>query len=179
MREEMKGQRALVLWFTGLPGAGKSTIANLVERKLAVHGRQTMLLDGDNLRQGLNSDLGFDAASRSENVRRVGEVAKLMTDAGLIVIVALVSPFRADRDRAAALLPEGRFLEIFVDTPPEVCRARDAKGLYALADKGRIANLTGRDQPYEPPLKPALVLHTPELTAEEAADQVVALVVGH
>jgi bifunctional enzyme CysN/CysC len=178
MREEMKGQRALVLWFTGLPGAGKSTIANLVERKLAVHGRQTMLLDGDNLRQGLNADLGFDAASRSENVRRVGEVAKLMTDAGLIVIVALVSPFRADRDRAAALLPEGRFLEIFVDTPAEVCRARDAKGLYALADKGQVANLTGRDQPYEPPLKPALVLRTPELTAEEAADRVVALVVG-
>jgi bifunctional enzyme CysN/CysC len=178
MREEMKGQRALVLWFTGLPGAGKSTIANLVERKLAVHGRQTMLLDGDNLRQGLNADLGFDAASRSENVRRVGEVAKLMTDAGLIVIVALVSPFRADRDRAAALLPEGRFLEIFVDTPAEVCRARDAKGLYALADKGQVANLTGRDQPYEPPLKPALVLRTPELTADEAADRVVALVVA-
>jgi bifunctional enzyme CysN/CysC len=178
MREEMKGQRALVLWFTGLPGAGKSTIANLVERKLAVYGRQTMLLDGDNLRQGLNADLGFDAASRSENVRRVGEVAKLMTDAGLIVIVALVSPFRADRDRAAALLPEGSFLEIFVDTPPEVCRSRDAKGLYALADKGQVANLTGRDQPYEPPLRPALVLRTPELTAEKAADRVVALVVG-
>ena len=176
MREETKGQRAMVLWFTGLPCAGKSTIANLVERKLAGRGLQTMLLDGDNLRQGLNSDLGFDAASRSENVRRVGEVAKLMTDAGLIVIVALVSPFRADRARAAALLPEGRFLEIFVDTPPEVCRARDAKGLYALADKGRVANLTGRDQPYEPPLKPALVLRTPELTAEEAADRVVASV---
>jgi bifunctional enzyme CysN/CysC len=175
MREETKGQRALVLWLTGLPGAGKSTIANLVERKLVARGRQTMLLDGDNLRQGLNSDLGFDTASRSENVRRVGEVAKLMTDAGLIVIVALVSPFRADRDRAAALLPEGRFFEIFVDTPPEICRARDAKGLYALADKGQVTNLTGRDQPYEPPLKPALVLHTPQLTAEEAADRVVAL----
>jgi bifunctional enzyme CysN/CysC len=176
MREEMKGQRALVLWFTGLPCAGKSTIANLVERKLAMHGRQTMLLDGDNLRQGLNSDLGFDAASRSENVRRVGEVAKLMTDAGLIVIVALVSPFRADRDHAAALLPKDRFLEVYVDTPPEVCRARDAKGLYALADKGRVANLTGRDQPYEPPLHPAVVLRTPELTAEEAAERVVDLV---
>ncbi len=178
MREEMKGQRAMVLWFTGLPGAGKSTIANLVERKLAVHGRQTMLLDGDNLRQGLNSDLGFDAAARAENVRRVGEVAKLMTDAGLIVIVALVSPFRADRDRARALLPGGRFHEIFVDTPAEVCRARDAKGLYALADKGRVSNLTGRDQPYEPPLDPALVLRTPELTADDAADRVVALVLG-
>ncbi len=179
MREEMKGQRAVVLWLTGLPGAGKSTIANLVERKLATHGRQTMLLDGDNLRQGLNSDLAFDAASRSENVRRVGEVAKLMTDAGLIVIVALVSPFSADRNRAAALLPEGRFLEIFIDTPAEVCRARDAKGLYALADKGQVANLTGRDQPYEPPVEPALVLRTLELSADEAADRVVELVLGH
>jgi bifunctional enzyme CysN/CysC len=178
MREEMKGQRAVVLWLTGLPGAGKSTIANLVERKLATHGRQTMLLDGDNLRQGLNSDLAFDAASRSENVRRVGEVAKLMTDAGLIVIVALVSPFRADRARAAALLPEGRFLEIFIDTPAEVCRARDAKGLYALADKGQVANLTGRDQAYESPLEPALVLRTLELTADEAAARVVELVLG-
>src|SRR5207302_4601137 len=142
-----KGQRALVLWFTGLPGAGKSTIANLVERKLAVHGRQTMLLDGDNLRQGLNVDLGFDAAARSENVRRVGEVAKLMADAGLITIVALVSPFRADREKAAMVMPEGRFLEIFVDTPPEVCRQRDTKGLYAKASKGQVSNMTGQDQP--------------------------------
>jgi bifunctional enzyme CysN/CysC len=131
------------------------------------------------LRQGLNSDLGFDAASRSENVRRVGEVARLMTDAGLIVIVALVSPFRADRARAAALLPEGRFLEIFVDTPEEVCRARDATGLYALADKGLVANFTGRDQTYEAPAKPALVLRTLELTAEEAADRVVDLIFGY
>ena len=144
----MKAQRALVLWLTGLPGSGKSTIANLVERKLAALGRQTMLLDGDNLRQGLNADLGFDAAARSENVRRVGEVAKLMADAGLIVIVALVSPFRADRTRAAALLPEGRFLEIFVDTPIEVCRAARPQGPLRAGRQG-----PGR-QPHRP--RPAL-----------------------
>jgi bifunctional enzyme CysN/CysC len=178
MREAAKAQRALVLWMTGLPGAGKSTIANLVERKLVALGRQTMLLDGDNLRQGLNADLGFDAGARSENVRRVGEVAKLMVDAGLIVIVALVSPFRADRARAAALLPEGRFLEIFIDTPAEVCRQRDAKGLYALADKGQVSNFTGRDQVYEAPSDPALMLRTPELTVEQAADRVVELALG-
>jgi bifunctional enzyme CysN/CysC len=175
-RAAMKGQRPLVLWLTGLPGAGKSTIADLVERKLVEHGRQTMLLDGDNLRQGINSDLGFDSASRVENVRRVGEIARLMTDAGLIAIVALVSPFRADRLRAASLLPAGSFVEIFVDTPIEVCRQRDTKGLHALADKGQLANLTGRGQPYEPPEQPALVLRTTELSAAEAADRVVALV---
>jgi bifunctional enzyme CysN/CysC len=175
-RAAMKGQKPLVLWLTGLPGAGKSTIADLVERKLAERGRQTMLLDGDNLRQGINSDLGFDSASRAENVRRVGEIARLMTEAGLIVIVALVSPFRADRLRAASRLPAGSFIEIFVDTPLEVCRQRDTKGLHALADKGRLANLTGRDQPYEPPEQPALVLRTTELSAAEAADKVVALV---
>jgi len=175
-RAAMKGQRPLVLWLTGLPGAGKSTIADLVERKLVEHGRQTMLLDGDNLRQGINSDLGFDSASRAENVRRVGEIAKLMTDAGLIAIVALVSPFRADRARAASLLPPGSFVEIFIDTPIEVCRQRDTKGLHALADKGRLSNLTGRDQPYEPPEQAALVLRTTELSAAEAADRVVALV---
>jgi bifunctional enzyme CysN/CysC len=176
VREAVKGQKSLVVWFTGLPASGKSTIANLVEAKLVAVGRHTMLLDGDNLRQGLNADLGFDVAARTENVRRVGEVAKLMTDAGLITIVALVSPFRADRERAAMLLPEGRFLEVFVDTPPEVCRQRDTKGLYAKASKGRVSNLTGRDQAYEPPSAPALVVRTTESTPNEAADQVVRLV---
>ena len=177
LRADAKAQSPLVVWLTGLPGSGKSTIANIVESKLAALGRQTMLLDGDNLRQGLNADLGFDAAGRSENVRRVGEVAKLMTDAGLIAIVALVSPFRADRARAAALLPEGRFLEVFVDTPIEVCRRRDPKGLYEKADRGKVLNLTGRDQPYEAPEEPDLVLRTAELTAEQAADRVVELVI--
>jgi bifunctional enzyme CysN/CysC len=177
LRAELKAQQPLVVWLTGLPGSGKSTIANLVERKLAALGRQTMLLDGDNLRQGLNADLGFDPAGRSENVRRVGEVAKLMADAGLIVVVALVSPFQADRTRAAALLPEGRFLEIHVDAPVELCRQRDPKGLYAKADRGHIADLTGKDQPYEAPEDPALVLRTAEQTAEEASDCVVGLVI--
>ncbi|MGZ5907951.1 MAG: adenylyl-sulfate kinase [Reyranella sp.] len=176
LRAEIKAQHPLVVWLTGLPGSGKSTIANIVERKLVALGRQTMLLDGDNLRQGLNADLGFDPAGRSENVRRVGEVAKLMADAGLIVIVALVSPFQADRTRAAALLPEGRFLEIFVHAPIEVCRERDPKGLYEKADRGKVINLTGRDQPYEVPEDPALVLRTAELTAEDAADRVLELV---
>jgi bifunctional enzyme CysN/CysC len=177
LRAELKAQQPLVVWLTGLPGSGKSTIANLVEAKLAALGRQTMLLDGDNLRQGLNADLGFSATARSENVRRVGEVAKLMADAGLIVIVALVSPFQADRRRAAALLPEGRFLEIHVDAPAELCRQRDPKGLYAKAERGKVANLTGHDQAYEAPDEPTLVLHTAEQTAEEAADRVVNLVI--
>ena len=138
-----------------------------------------MLLDGDNLRQGLNADLGFDAAARSENVRRVGEVAKLMADAGLIVIVALVSPFRADRTRAASLLPNGRFLEVFIDTPADVCRQRDVKGLYRKADAGNVSNVTGRDQPYEPPETPALVLATVELDAETAAERLLAMVLTH
>ena len=177
VRAGVKAQQPLVVWLTGLPGSGKSTIANIVERRLVSLGRQTMLLDGDNLRHGLNVDLGFDAAGRVENVRRVGEVAKLMADAGLIVIVALVSPFQADRTRAAALLPEGRFLEIFVDTPLEVCRQRDPKGLYARADSGRIADLTGRDQLYEAPRDPDLVLKTTALDADEAAERVVDLVI--
>ncbi len=176
LRADLKAQQPLVVWLTGLPGSGKSTIANIVERKLAAAGRHTMLLDGDNLRQGLNADLGFDAAARSENVRRVGEVAKLLADAGLIAIVALVSPFQADRTRAAALLPEGRFLEVFVDTPLAICRQRDPKGLYRKPEQGQLAHLTGRDQPYEAPEDPALVLNTAELGAEEAADRVIELV---
>ncbi|MBS0521212.1 MAG: adenylyl-sulfate kinase [Proteobacteria bacterium] len=178
LRAAMKGQQPLVLWLTGLPGAGKSTIANLVERRLVAAGRHTMLLDGDNLRQGLNADLGFDPPARLENVRRVGEVAKILTEAGLIVIVALVSPFRADRARAAALFPEGRFLEIFVDTPPEVCRSRDVKGLYRKAQAGQITNLTGLGQAYEPPEQPALVLRTTGLDADAAAALVFDLVMA-
>ncbi|QCI65016.1 sulfate adenylyltransferase subunit CysN [Phreatobacter stygius] len=178
VRAALKSQFPLTVWLTGLPGSGKSTIANLVERRLAALGRHTTLLDGDNLRQGLNADLGFDAAARAENVRRVGEVAKLMTEAGLITLVALVSPFRADRDRVASLFPIGQFVEVFVDASPETCRARDPKGLYAKADAGRIVNFTGRDQAYEPPQTPALVLRSEELSAEEAAERVVDLILA-
>ncbi|RAI45840.1 sulfate adenylyltransferase subunit CysN [Rhodoplanes roseus] len=173
VRAWVKTQQPLAVWLTGLPGSGKSTIAALAERRLVALGHHTMLLDGDNVRQGLNADLGFDAASRAENVRRVGEVAKLMTDAGLIVLVALVSPFRADRERAAGLFPAGRFMEVLVDASPETCRARDPKGLYAKAESGRIVNFTGRDQAYEPPTAPALVLATDEIGPEIAAERLV------
>ncbi|NVO15528.1 MAG: sulfate adenylyltransferase subunit CysN [Rhodoplanes sp.] len=173
VRAWLKGQRPLAVWLTGMPGSGKSTIASLAERRLVALGHHTMLLDGDNVRQGLNADLGFDAPSRAENVRRVGEVARLMTDAGLIVLVALVSPFRADRDRAAALFPSDRFMEVLVHASPETCRTRDPKGLYAKAEQGRIVNFTGRDQPYEPPLSPSLVLTTDELAPAQAAERLV------
>lgn len=178
MRAAMKGQQPLVVWLTGLPGAGKSTIANNLERRLVAAGRHTMLLDGDNLRQGLNADLGFDPPARLENVRRVGEVARILADAGLIVIVALVSPFRADRARAAALFDEGRFVEVFVDTPPEVCRARDVKGLYRKAQAGQITNFTGLGQAYEPPEQPALVVKAADMDADQAASIVFDLVMA-
>lgn len=176
-RAATAAQTPCVVWLTGLSGSGKSTIANLVERRLVDLGRHTMLLDGDNLRQGLNADLGFDETSRTENVRRVGEVAKLLHDAGLIVIAALVSPFRADRARVASLLPPGRFFEVFVDAPIEICRERDPKGLYAKAEAGKIVNFTGRDQAYETPLAPALWLKTDQLSADEAADQILQYVI--
>ncbi len=169
MRAAQKGQKPLVVWLTGLPGAGKSTIANLLERHLVAAGHHTILLDGDNLRQGVNADLGFDPTARTENVRRVGEIAKLMTDAGLIAIVALVSPFQADRARAAALVPAGRFVEVFVDTPPEICRQRDTKGLYRKAEAGLVSNVTGRDQAYEPPEAPAIALPAGKLDAASCA----------
>jgi bifunctional enzyme CysN/CysC len=175
-RAHAKGQLPLVAWLTGLPGSGKSTIASLVESRLHALGHHCAILDGDALRQGLNADLGFEPAARSENVRRVGEVAKMMTEAGLIVLVALVSPFRADRERVAALFPQGRFLEVFIDAPIETCRARDPKGLYAKADDGKIVGFTGRDQPYEPPLAPSLVLDTAREPAEILAARLAALI---
>jgi bifunctional enzyme CysN/CysC len=167
---KLKGQRPAVLWFTGLSGAGKSTIANLVEKKLAARGRHTFLLDGDNVRHGLNQDLGFTEADRIENIRRIGEVAKLMADAGLIVLTAFISPFRAEREMVRKMLPDGEFIEVFVDTPLAEAEKRDTKGLYAKARAGELKNFTGIDSPYEPPQKPEIRIDTTEMSAEAAAD---------
>ncbi|HWU92729.1 MAG TPA: sulfate adenylyltransferase subunit CysN [Sphingomicrobium sp.] len=168
-----KGQRPAVLWFTGLSGAGKSTIANLVEKRLAALGRHTFLLDGDNVRHGLNRDLGFTEEDRIENIRRVGEVARLMADAGLIVLAAFISPFRADREMVRAMLPEGEFIEVFVDTPLGEAEKRDSKGLYAKARAGEIANFTGIDSPYEAPEAPEIRIDTTVVSAEDAAALIV------
>ncbi len=170
----LKQQQPAVLWFTGLSGAGKSTIANLVERKLVALGRHTFLLDGDNVRQGLNRDLGFTEIDRVENIRRVAEVARLMSDAGLIVIAALISPFRAERELARAIMAPGEFVEVFVDTPLAEAEARDTKGLYAKARAGQLRNFTGIDSPYEAPATPELRIDTTVMSAEDAADQIVA-----
>jgi bifunctional enzyme CysN/CysC len=165
----LKNQKAKLLWFTGLSGSGKSTIANEVEKSLALMNRHTFLLDGDNVRHGLNKDLGFTEADRIENIRRVGEVATLMADAGLIVLTAFISPFRAERDMVRAMLPEGEFVEIFVDTPLEVAEARDVKGLYKKARSGALKNFTGIDSPYEAPLQPEITVNTVEMSPAEAA----------
>jgi bifunctional enzyme CysN/CysC len=169
----MKNQRPRVLWFTGLSGSGKSTIANEVEKQLFLMNRHTFLLDGDNVRHGLNRDLGFTEADRIENIRRVGEVAKLMTDAGLIVLTAFISPFRAEREMVRQMLPEGEFIEIFVDTPLSVAEARDVKGLYKKAREGKLKNFTGIDSPYEAPEKPEIRVNTVDMTPEEAARYII------
>ncbi|MCH2238653.1 MAG: adenylyl-sulfate kinase [Sphingomonadales bacterium RIFCSPHIGHO2_01_FULL_65_20] len=169
----LKNQKPKVLWFTGLSGSGKSTIANEVEKRLNLMNRHTFLLDGDNVRHGLNRDLGFTEADRIENIRRVGEVAKLMADAGLIVLTAFISPFRAEREMVRKMLPEGEFVEIFVDTPLEVAEARDVKGLYKKARSGVLKNFTGIDSPYEPPEDPDIRVNTVEMTPEEAAEHIV------
>jgi bifunctional enzyme CysN/CysC len=168
-----KGQRPYVLWFTGLSGSGKSTIANLVEKKLHALGKHSFLLDGDNIRHGLNRDLGFTETDRIENIRRVGEVAKLMADAGLIVLTAFISPFRAEREMVRAMLAQGEFVEIFIDTPLEVAESRDVKGLYKKARAGQLKNFTGIDSPYEAPDQPDLRIDTTRMTPEEAAEQIV------
>ncbi len=174
-REARLGQRAGTVWFTGLSGSGKSTVAVEVERRLAAQGRLCYRLDGDNLRHGLNGDLGFSEADRTENIRRTGEVCRLLVDAGVIVLASFVSPFRADRDQvramhAAANMP---FLEAFVDVPIEVAESRDPKGLYAKARAGEIKGFTGIDQPYEAPESPEIVVNTAELTVEDAAERVI------
>jgi bifunctional enzyme CysN/CysC len=173
LRAALKGQKPAVLWLTGLSGAGKSTIANLVEKRLAAEGRHTYLLDGDNVRHGLNKDLGFTEQDRVENIRRVSEVARLMVDAGLIVLVSFISPFRAERGAARALFGEGEFLEVFVDTSLAEAERRDVKGLYGKARRGELKNFTGIDSPYEAPEKPELRIDTQQVSAEHAADLIV------
>jgi bifunctional enzyme CysN/CysC len=177
-RANIMGQKPAVLWFTGLSGAGKSTIANLVEKKLHSLGRHTVLLDGDNVRHGLNRDLGFTDADRVENIRRVAEVAKLMTDAGLIVLVSFISPFRAERALARSLMAPGEFYEIHVDTPLAEAERRDVKGLYKKARAGELKNFTGVDSPYEPPVTPEIRIDTTQLDAASAAELIVSRITG-
>lgn len=172
-RAAIKHQTPRLIWLTGLSGSGKSTIANMVERKLIARACHSYLLDGDNVRHGLNKDLGFTDADRVENIRRVAETAKLMLDAGLIVITSFISPFRAERDMARGLFEEGEFIEIFVDASLEVCEQRDPKGLYKKARRGEIKNFTGLDSPYEPPTNPEMVIDTVETTPEQAADRII------
>jgi bifunctional enzyme CysN/CysC len=171
-RAAAKGQKPRVVWFTGLSGAGKSTIANLVEKRLVAEGRHTYLLDGDNVRHGLNKDLGFTEEDRVENIRRVAEVAKLMVDAGLIVLVSFISPFRAERQMARELMGEGEFVEVFVDTPLSEAERRDVKGLYRKARAGELKNFTGIDSPYEAPETPEIRIDTTALTPEQAAEEI-------
>ena len=173
-RAALKHQRPAILWFTGLSGAGKSTIANLVEQRLHAAGYHTMLLDGDNVRHGLNRDLGFTEADRVENIRRAGEVAKLMTESGLIVLCSFISPYRAERDMVRNLMPAGDFVEVFVDTPLDECVLRDPKGLYAKARAGTIKNFTGIDAPYEAPVAPDMRLQTVGRGPEQLTELVVA-----
>lgn len=171
-------QKPAVIWFTGLSGAGKSSIANELELRLFAAGRQTYLLDGDNVRHGLNRDLGFTEADRVENIRRIAEVATLFVDAGLIVLTASISPFRSERQKARELLEEGEFIEVFVDTPLSVAEARDPKGLYQKARRGELKNFTGIDSPYEAPTAPEIRIDTTLLSPEAAADRIMGQLVA-
>jgi len=172
-RSQLKQQKPCILWFTGLSGSGKSTIANAVESRLIEMGKHTYLLDGDNIRMGLNKGLTFSDEDRVENIRRIGEVAKLFVDAGLIVLTAFISPFRKDRDMVRQLVEEGEFIEVFVDTPLGVCEQRDPKGLYKKARKGEIPNFTGISSPYEAPTKPEIHIINDKIPLEDAALQVI------
>jgi len=171
-RANAKGQTARCIWFTGLSGSGKSTIANLLEKRLFDKKLHTYLLDGDNLRHGLNRDLGFTEADRVENIRRVAEVARLMTDAGLIVLASFISPYAAERQMARNLFSDGEFIEVFVDTPLSECEKRDVKGLYAKARRGELKNFTGIDSPYEPPLNPEICVHSATSPLEDCVEQI-------
>jgi len=173
-RKKLKGHKGCVLWFTGLSGAGKSTVANTVDHKLHALGKHTYLLDGDNIRHGLNKNLGFSAEDRAENIRRIGEVAKLFADGGTITLTAFISPYRKDRDAVRALLPEGGFIEVYVNASLETCEGRDPKGLYKKARAGLIKGFTGIDDPYEAPEKPEIVLDANGKGIDELADEVIA-----
>ncbi len=173
-RKKLMGHKACIMWFTGLSAAGKSTIANTVDHKLHSMGKHTYLLDGDNIRMGLNKNLGFSAEDRAENIRRIGEVAKLFADAGVITLTAFISPYRVDRDNVRALMPAGEFVEVYVDASLETCEARDPKGLYKKARAGEIKGFTGIDDPYEAPEKPELVLDSNSKSIDDLADEVVA-----
>lgn len=171
-REELLKQKGVVIWFTGLSGSGKSTLAHAVEQKLYATGHLTYVLDGDNIRHGLNKNLGFSPQDREENIRRIGEVGKLFSDAGIITMTAFISPYRADRDKARALMNDGRFVEVHVHVPLDVAEERDPKGLYKKARAGEIKEFTGIDAPYEEPLNPELLIDTSKLSLEESAEAV-------
>jgi len=173
-REKMNGHRGCTVWLTGLSGSGKSTIAVALEKALWGRGVRAFILDGDNVRHGLNKNLGFSPADRTENIRRIGEVAKLLTDGGMVAVTAFISPYRADRDQVRAILQPGDFIEVLVDCPLEVCEQRDVKGLYQKARAGQIPEFTGISAPYEPPLSPELTIRTHTQPAEESAQQVLA-----
>ena len=172
-RAKLKGQKPCILWFTGFSGSGKSTIANAVELKLNELGKHTYLLDGDNVRMGLNKGLGFSNEDRIENIRRIGEVAKLFVDAGLIVLSAFISPFKQERDRVRSLVNKNEFIEIFIDTPIEVCESRDPKGLYKKAREGKILNFTGISSPYEIPSKAEIHIKNDKINIDECADEII------
>jgi len=172
-REELLNQKPCILWFTGLSGSGKSTIANAVEHELFKRGVKTYLLDGDNVRHGLNKDLGFSKIDRIENIRRIGEVSKLFVDSGLIVLTAFISPFKSDRQIAKSLVKYNEFVEVFVNTPLKICESRDPKGLYQKARNGDIKNFTGIDSPYEEPLEPRIELQTDKLNIRQCCDKII------
>ncbi len=172
-REKLKNQKAVLFWLTGLSGSGKSTIANRLEEKLFNLGKHTYILDGDNIRFGLNSDLGFSEKDREENIRRIGEVAKLFVDAGIIVITAFISPFQKDRERVRKLFPNGEFVEVFIDTPLEICKKRDPKGLYQKVERGEIRNFTGIDSPYEKPENSEIYIDTTKMDIETSTNFII------
>ena len=178
-REQLLEQQGVLVWLTGLPSSGKSTIAFTAEHALVERGRLAYVLDGDNIRHGLNQNLGFSAEDRAENIRRIGEVGKLFTDSGFITLTSFVSPYRADRNGVRTLMAEGDFLEVFIDTPLELCEERDPKGLYKKARDGEIPNFTGISDPYEPPEKAELVVETASCSPQEAALQIIQLLEEH